>query len=1318
MDDISNLLEQLQKYQHQNKNLLSENAKLHAKSKRLKMEKKQLKLQLQTQLQSTTKTDDCIEHQTLQFVNHHHIEMQKMIDNLLSHPTIIKSSTYKDLQYIASKLSYIQSKVALATNGKTSTTSPPDLHSQRHHTLTKNQLKDLAPQSMHSYRSDSSYSSRRRSKKHKKKNTTRQDTSRPNLNMLASRSSPYKPTLNKTKQAPNGNRDPSAYGSPKIYHKRTRSASNKKQSIQQQLKQLEFGQFLNTNTRKHSHQSNDHESTCISPLTGPILNQLRAPEHRKDRSTIIASSSMAVSRATSVVEDLESVMVDCDVDIPPLPPSPHIHNMEEHIKTKRSKSNHKRHSVARGTNHRKGRRLTHKQAVQFIPENRTREYGAGDHPTTPNSGYSAYYENDTTPILSNSLRFHTGSMDTNEESLAAINCMLSPDTQDTNHERTRKRAQTRHVLHSATQTSSNPARHSNVDWYGPRMIKPSLTNPPSKNIKEAKRHKGSHSVAIKNVCVRPQLDLNTVSLKLHNHANRSVPAAVKSPDNNSGSAPSGGTLKSNSVIIHESQETETTIRDRASSGSSGSTTNTLSVSSSHVNFIYGFKHESVHNIHKTDSMNSFSDTTCTDGIHLKSSHDTPISKMMMKVEVRRSPSPVGSSSYPPTFRLDIPNSFHMSPTLDSTAITRMPSRHNPSAADIKTTKHKANATQSTLATESEARVRSKWKLNPSSIASSKQQHQQDTATEPLCTKLLHRSTPSASSSSADTSSSSCSMMSADDNKDSQSDDDGESDTYSSDTSMTTNSAADGGGEGDSNSSAPDEGIGGCDDFFESTTINPVTPFNIRCGNEFFPDAISPFGFSVNNENSALRSSKTVSAMDLVSKNKRRRKKNIEIKSHLALPNFLHDEVEVRRLSVHQKEKLLMIDDLIASILECPNSYLMTKALLLSHRAFSTSMLLMKVLRRRFRVPHDYVDRIRRKEDEEECDVAFKIQLGISQLVYSWMHTYWEEDFAAHPLLRKEICEFQTDVSKFIVDKSKENVICKLLKEPAAAAAAVAPDTDSVGSQSGHSDINASRLEDAHEELRTRWPHLMLQQTKTIAVPKPQSFDVLAYKSSCIARQIVLMDYFVFREIRPREVVAQAWKKADKWERAQNLLRMINQFNSVCRWVQFWILNCGSSVKHRAKMMKHMICVANTLLQYQDFSALCAVHGALVSTPIKRLRREWNKVPKKHIRMIERISSLFEWNSPKLVQLHAKSSGPLIPHIGIILKNVISIEESNEYKADGTINTHKMNLLAQQIEMLSKWQRDCDAVYSKQLLQRKSCNKRLRLNQILSCKSYC
>lgn len=140
--------------------------------------------------------------------------MQKMLDNLLSHPTIIKSSTHKDLQYLSSKLSYIQSKVAIITNGKTSTTSPPGLISQRNSHYEPNipnnvQFSSLPPsahnhndhmRSPHANDTDSNndhtpyaiHGPPKHSHNHKHNNNHNHRIKQPNLNNLSSQSSPYK----------------------------------------------------------------------------------------------------------------------------------------------------------------------------------------------------------------------------------------------------------------------------------------------------------------------------------------------------------------------------------------------------------------------------------------------------------------------------------------------------------------------------------------------------------------------------------------------------------------------------------------------------------------------------------------------------------------------------------------------------------------------------------------------------------------------------------------------------------------------------------------------------------------------------------------------------------------------------------------------------------------------------------------------------------------------------------------------------------------------------------------------------------------------
>ena len=126
--------------------------------------------------------------------------------------------------------------------------------------------------------------------------------------------------------------------------------------------------------------------------------------------------------------------------------------------------------------------------------------------------------------------------------------------------------------------------------------------------------------------------------------------------------------------------------------------------------------------------------------------------------------------------------------------------------------------------------------------------------------------------------------------------------------------------------------------------------------------------------------------------------------------------------------------------------------------------------------------------------------------------------------------------------------------------------------------------------KTTWMIINCQLCMIWFLDKNVNNIFFQYKPHDIAQQIVLMDYWVFRAIKPREFIGQAWKKKDRWLRASNLLRMMNQINSICRWIQ--------SVKERSKMIKYMILIAKTLYDYQDFSALCAVHGDWVSTPIQ------------------------------------------------------------------------------------------------------------------------
>jgi len=76
----------------------------------------------------------------------------------------------------------------------------------------------------------------------------------------------------------------------------------------------------------------------------------------------------------------------------------------------------------------------------------------------------------------------------------------------------------------------------------------------------------------------------------------------------------------------------------------------------------------------------------------------------------------------------------------------------------------------------------------------------------------------------------------------------------------------------------------------------------------------------------------------------------------------------------------------------------------------------------------------------------------------------------------------------------------------------------------------------------------------------------------LARQLTLMRYKVFKDIRPREFCNLAWTKKDAARRAPNIVKVIKLFNNMGALVTCTILS-QSEARVRAKYIKYFLSVA-------------------------------------------------------------------------------------------------------------------------------------------------
>merc|ERR1712173_499059 len=80
-------------------------------------------------------------------------------------------------------------------------------------------------------------------------------------------------------------------------------------------------------------------------------------------------------------------------------------------------------------------------------------------------------------------------------------------------------------------------------------------------------------------------------------------------------------------------------------------------------------------------------------------------------------------------------------------------------------------------------------------------------------------------------------------------------------------------------------------------------------------------------------------------------------------------------------------------------------------------------------------------------------------------------------------------------------------------------------------------------------------------------------------------------------------------KAPNVLRMIDQFNSITKWVQVAVLK-QKSLKARVKLIRFLFKVLKRCLDIHAFNTAHALWGGLDSLVVRRLKITWEAVRSK------------------------------------------------------------------------------------------------------------
>lgn len=197
-------------------------------------------------------------------------------------------------------------------------------------------------------------------------------------------------------------------------------------------------------------------------------------------------------------------------------------------------------------------------------------------------------------------------------------------------------------------------------------------------------------------------------------------------------------------------------------------------------------------------------------------------------------------------------------------------------------------------------------------------------------------------------------------------------------------------------------------------------------------------------------------------------------------------------------------------------------------------------------------------------------------------------------------------------------------------------------------------------------------------------SLMKHSTQEFARQLCLADFEVFREIKPRELIGQAWIK--KKHLAANVVQMIRRFNLVCNWTQSCILE-HQDISQRASCIGRILKVAEYLEKFNNLNSLAAINAGLNATPIYRLKKTIAKLSSSQKKTLEKYQELFSVsnNRTNLREKTLHLCQPGIPHLALFLSDLTFAEDGNIDEMDGLTNMKKFTILSKRIKWVQMFQ---------------------------------
>lgn len=111
------------------------------------------------------------------------------------------------------------------------------------------------------------------------------------------------------------------------------------------------------------------------------------------------------------------------------------------------------------------------------------------------------------------------------------------------------------------------------------------------------------------------------------------------------------------------------------------------------------------------------------------------------------------------------------------------------------------------------------------------------------------------------------------------------------------------------------------------------------------------------------------------------------------------------------------------------------------------------------------------------------------------------------------------------------------------------------------------------------------------------YDLLTIHPLEFARQATLMEFEIFKEIKPNELTSLGWKKADqKYQLSPNVSKLINLTNKFTYWYAKCIVDT-QNLEERVAVVQRLLDISSYFYQMNNFNGMREICGAFGTSAV-------------------------------------------------------------------------------------------------------------------------